>query len=61
MKYIEKYLEEELKLQPLGNVGTKEDEVCDLSGEMVYVDGKCTNIFVAHVDYANWLEKKIKL
>ena len=61
MKYINKYLEEELKLQPLGNVGTKEDEVSDLSGEMVYVDGKCTNIFVAHVDYANWLEKKIKL
>ena len=59
MKYIEKYLEEVIKIKPLGQVGTKEDYDCDLSGEMIYIDGKCTDIFISHADYANWLESKI--
>jgi hypothetical protein len=59
MKYIEKYLEEVIKIKPLGHVETKEDDVYNLSGEMLYIDGKCTDIFISHADYANWLESKI--
>lgn len=59
MKYIEKYLEEVIKIKPLGHIGTEEDNKYDLSGETLYIDGKCTDIFIAHADYANWLESKI--
>lgn len=59
MKYIEKYLEEVIKIKPLGHFATKEDDEHDLSGEMLYIDGKCTDIFISHADYANWLESKI--
>ncbi len=61
MKYIEKYLEEVIKIKPLGNVATKEADEYDLSGEMLYIDGKCTDIFISHADYANWLESKINI
>lgn len=56
MKYAEKYLEEVVKIKPLGKLTTQEDVVADLSGEMVYIDGKCSDIFISHADYANWLE-----
>ena len=58
MKYIKEYLETVVKIKPLGELTTKEDELNDLSGEMVYIDGKCTDIFISHADYANWLESK---
>lgn len=58
MKHIEKYLKEVVKIKPLGELTTQEDVVGDLSGEMVYIDGKCSDIFISHADYANWLEKQ---
>lgn len=59
MKYVEKYLKEVVKIKPLGELTTQEDVVADLSGEMVYIDGKCSDIFISHADYANWLEKQV--
>lgn len=61
MKYIEKYLEEVVKVKPLGKVTVKDEYFGDLSGNMIYIDDHCSDIFVSHVDYANWLESKINL
>lgn len=60
MKYIDQYLEEVVKLKPLGKVTYEDDCQYDLSGVYVYVDGKCTDLFIAHVDYLNWLENKFE-
>lgn len=58
MKYVEEYLETVVKVKPLGELTTREDILNDMSGEMVYIDGKCSDIFISHADYANWLEKQ---
>ena len=58
MKYIEEYLNDVIKVKPLGKLTTKDDELNGMSGEMVYIDGKCSDIFISHADYANWLEKQ---
>lgn len=58
MKYIEEYLKDVIKIKPLGELTTKEDELDGMSGEIVYIDGKCSSIFISHADYANWLEKQ---
>ena len=58
MKYVEEYLETVVKIKPLGELTTKEDELNGMSGEMVYIDGKCSDIFISHADYANWVESK---
>lgn len=59
MKFFEQYLKEVRKIKPLGKLETREDMINDLSGEMVYIDGVCTDLFISHADYANWLEEKI--
>ena len=59
MKFLEQYLKEVRKIMPLGKLETREDTINDLSGEMIYIDGVCTDIFISHADYANWLEEKI--
>ena len=58
MKYIENYLEEVVKVKPLGKITTEEWEQDGLSGEMVSIDGRCSDIFISHIDYAKWIEKK---
>ena len=58
MEYIKEYLKDVIKVKPLGKLTTKEDELDGMSGEMVYIDGKCSDIFITHADYANWLEKR---
>lgn len=58
MKYAEEYLETVVKVKPLGELTTREDILYDMSGEMIYIDGKCSDIFISHADYANWLEKQ---
>lgn len=58
MKYVEEYLETAVKVKPLGELTTREDILNGMSGEMVYIDGKCSDIFISHADYANWLEKQ---
>ena len=59
MKYIEEYLREQLLIQPLGTVTVRPDTNYDeLQGNYVYINNKCTDIFVAYADYAKWLEDK---
>ena len=60
MKYLLEYLEEVVKITPKGEVTTEEDEINGLSGESVYIDGKCSDIFVAHVDYLRWIERVLE-
>jgi hypothetical protein len=59
MKYVEQYLQDVVKIKPLGKITTKEDELHGFSGEMVYIDGHCSDIFIAYADYANYLETVI--
>lgn len=58
MKYIKEYLKDVIRIKPLGELTTKDDILVGMSGEMVYIDGKCADIFISHADYANWLESK---
>ena len=60
MKHIVKYLEEKLRVTPLGKVTTKPyEEVCDAYvGEEILIDGQCTGIKVTYIDYIYWLESK---
>lgn len=58
MKYVKEYLNDVIKVKPLGELTTEDDELNGMSGEMVYIDGKCSDIFISHADYANWLEKQ---
>lgn len=60
MKYIIQYLEEIMRIKPLGKVTTIDDNKYDLSGVSIKIDEKEVGIFVAHVDYAMWLESKIE-
>lgn len=56
MKYITEYLINQCKIKPLGKVTLENDVHYDLSGVNVLIDGKNVDIFVAHIDYCNWLE-----
>ena len=60
MKNIVKYLEEKLKVSPLGKVTTEPyEEVCDAYvGEEIIIDGQSTGIKIAYIDYIDWLESK---
>lgn len=58
MKYIKEYLEQELKISPLGELTTEEDTLNELPGEEIYIDGKPIGLFISHIDYVNWLENK---
>lgn len=58
MKYIKEYLEQELKISPLGKLTTEEDTLNELSGEEIYIDDKPIGLFISHIDYTNWLENK---
>jgi len=59
MKYIEQYLIEKRRIKPLGKITLNDELKYDLSGVEILIDGKDVDIFVAHVDYCNWLESKI--
>ncbi len=60
MKHIVKFLEEKLKVTPLGKVTTKPyEEVCDAYvGEEILIDGQNTGIKITYIDYIYWLESK---
>ena len=60
MKFLKEYLEEVRKIMPLGKLESREDMINDLSGEMIYIDGTCSDLFISHADYANWLEEKFE-
>lgn len=61
MKYIEDFLREFYKIEPLGNVTTElyESECGIYSGEELIIDNKHTNIIIYYIDYIQWLEKKL--
>lgn len=58
MKYIEEYLREQLLVQPLGTVTVCPDKYDEMQGNYVYINNKCTDIFVAYADYSKWIEDK---
>ena len=60
MKYLNEYLEQKLKIKPLGKVTTilYESEIGVYSGEEILIDGETTNIVVYYIDYIDWLENE---
>ena len=64
MKYIEQYMEEELKIKALGKIDFEElGDVCDGGkfGYAVLIDEKDIGLQIWWSDYADWLEKKIDI
>ena len=60
MKYLEKYLEEKMKIKVLGELETVD---CPNGGDVgvsLVIDGFETSIEVWYADYAMWLEKKLE-
>lgn len=60
MKYLNEYLEQKLKIKPLGKVTTilYESEIGVYSGEEILIDDELTNIVVCYIDYIDWLENE---
>lgn len=58
MKFIDKYLEEKVRIKPLGKVTTDpyESSVGQFIGESIIIDGHDSGIVVAYIDYIDWLE-----
>ena len=54
MKYLNEYLEQKLKIKPLGKVTT----ILVYSGEEILIDDEATNIVVYYIDYINWVENE---
>lgn len=64
MKYIEQYMEEELKIKSLGKIDFEElGDVYDGGkfGYSVLIDEKDIGLQIWWSDYATWLEKKIDI
>lgn len=59
MKYLEKYIEEKLKIKVLGELTTRDSVEGDGLGVSLVIDGYEPGIEVWYVDYANWLEEKL--
>ena len=61
MKYLGRYIEDVLKLKPLGEVSYL-DEVevtTGRSGVQVVIDGVMTGLFVSTTDCVKWLEDEV--
>lgn len=60
MKYLNEYLEQKLKIKPLGEVTTilYESKIGVYSGEEILIDGEFSNIVVYYIDYIDWLENE---
>jgi hypothetical protein len=62
MKYVEQYMTERLKLQPLGKVtfeGLQSMDSDETYGYSVIIDGKDTGLEIWWADYSMWLEDKL--
>ena len=59
MKYLEKYIEEKLKIKVLGELTTIGIDGGGCVGVSLVIDGYEPGIEVWYVDYAKWLEEKI--
>ena len=59
MKYIKEYLEQKIRIKPLGVITTKvhESEPGEYIGESLLIDGEYTGIIIYYIDYINWLEE----
>lgn len=60
MKYLEKYIEEKMRIKILGELTTRECAEGDNIGVSLVIDGYKPGIEVWYVDYVNWLEEKIE-
>lgn len=60
MKFLEKYLEEKLKIKILGELSVRSSVEGDDVGVSLVIDGYEPGIEVWWVDYAMWLEEKIE-
>lgn len=61
MKYLEKYLEEKIRIKILGELSVKSSVEGDDVGVRLIIDGRETGIEVWYADYATWLEEKFEL
>ena len=61
MKYLEKYLEEKIRIKILGELSVKSSVEGDDVGVRLIIDGIETGIEVWYADYATWLEEKFEL
>jgi hypothetical protein len=60
MKYLEKYIEEKLKIKILGELTTRECCEGDGLGVSLVIDGFEPGIEVWYADYSNWLEEQLE-
>jgi hypothetical protein len=60
MKYLERYIEDKLKIKILGELTTRECASGDDVGVSLVIDGYEPGIEVWWVDYAMWIEEKIE-
>lgn len=61
MKYLDKYLEEKLKIKVLGELGIVDSSMGGEVGVSLVIDGFEPGIEIWYADYAAWLEEKIEL
>lgn len=60
MKYLERYIEEKMKIKVLGELTTNGSVEGDCVGVSLVIDGYKPGIEVWYVDYVKWLEEKIE-
>ena len=60
MKYLQRYIEDKLKIKILGELSTRESASGDDVGVSIVIDGYEPGLEVWYVDYARWLEDKIE-
>ena len=61
MKYALQYIEQVLRVKPLGEVTFDECSEGEKCGYEVLIDGKFTGLEIWWVDYARWLEQFVKM
>lgn len=60
MKYLERYIEDKLKIKILGELSTRESNSGEEVGVSIVIDGYEPGLEVFNVDYSRWLEDKIE-
>lgn len=60
MRYLEKYIEEKMRIKILGELTTRGCGEGDAVGVSLVIDGYEPGIEVWYVDYVKWLEEKIE-
>lgn len=60
MKFLEKYIEEKMKIKVLGELTTRDSVEGEAVGVSIVIDGYEPGIEVWYVDYVKWLEEKLE-